>query len=468
MNTWYDSAVFYQFYPMGLTGAPQTNSWDFNNSWNGAPLPVNRLEKNIREGGWINHLKRLGINAVYFSPIFQSEKHGYDTRDYYTIDSRLGSNEDFARLCNQLHKSEIKIVLDGVFNHVGRGFWAFLDVKKNKQNSEYKDWFYIDWNRNSNDNDGFWYEGWEGHFDLVKLNLENPKVVEHLFGAIKKWIDLFHIDGIRLDVAYSLSDDFLRQLRSYINEISDEIVLIGEIIYANDMNRIADDKLHSCTNYECYKGLWSSCNEVNMFEIAHSLNRFFGEGGLFTGKTLMSFLDNHDVSRIASQLINPNHLPLVYGLLFGMPGVPCVYYGSEWAIKGKKENGDDELRPFLLHSEWNSLTDFIAQLSFLRRTHVVLQKGGYKQLMVTNGQLIFERTVSDACKSDINCHSIIVCVNLEQNEYIAHQNGNSSAGGYGNFDGLFGTYKNMFTGKIQEFSGSIQLPPESILYFEKK
>jgi glycosidase len=468
MITWYDNAIFYQFYPMGLTGAPKNNSWDWKNVWNGAPQSVNRLEKTIREGGWIDHLKRLGVNAVYFSPVFQSEKHGYDTRDYYTIDSRLGSNEDFAQLCDQLHKNDIKVVLDGVFNHVGRGFWAFLDVQKNKQKSVYKDWFYIDWNRNSNDNDGFWYEGWEGHFDLVKLNLKNPEVVKHLFGAIKKWIELFNIDGIRLDVAYSLSDDFLRQLRSFVHKISDQIVLIGEIIYANDMNRISDDELHSCTNYECYKALWSSCNDINMFEIAHSLNRFFSEGGLFTGKKLMSFLDNHDVSRIASQLKNSAHLPLVYGLLFGMPGVPSIYYGSEWAIEGKKENGDDCLRPTLKYPKWNSLTDFIAKLAYLRREQIVLQNGGYKQLMVTNGQFIFERTANEDCNVDANCgkQSIIICVNLESHEYIAHPNGHSSDGGYGNFDGLFGKYKNLFTGEVAQYTGSICLPPVSVLYLK--
>jgi len=467
MNTWYDKAFFYQFYPMGLTGAPKNNSWDATNAWNGAPKPVNRLEKTIREGGWIEHLKRLGVSAVYFSPVFQSDRHGYDTRDYYTIDSRLGSNEDFARLCNQLHTSNIKVVLDGVFNHVGRGFWAFKDVQKNKQNSAYTDWFYLDWSRNSNDNDGFWYEGWEGHFDLVKLNLKNPEVVKHLFGAIKKWIELFKIDGIRLDVAYSLSDDFLRQLRSFIQNFSNQIVLIGEIIYAKDMKRIANDKLHSCTNYECYKALWSSCNDINMFEIAHSLNRFFGEHGLFKGIQLMSFLDNHDVSRIASQLKNSAHIPLVYGLLFGMPGVPCVYYGSEWAITGKKEDGDEGLRPALVHPEWNSITDFIAQLSFLRRQQIVLQKGGYKQLMVTNGQFIFERTVSSEClASNGDGQSIVICVNLENHEYIAHQNGQSSDGGYGNFDGLFGNYINLFTGEVHHFTGSISLPPVSILYLK--
>ncbi|OJF76351.1 MAG: hypothetical protein BKP49_07730 [Treponema sp. CETP13] len=463
MSNWYDNAVFYQFYPMGITGAPKENSWDWNNSWNGSLPPVNRLEKTIKEGGWIDHLKRLGVNAVYFSPVFQSDRHGYDTRDYYTIDSRLGSNDDFARLCTLLHDNGIRVVLDGVFNHVGRGFWAFRDVQQNRENSAYKDWFYIDWNKNSNDNDGFWYEGWEGHFDLVKLNLENPAVIDHLFGAVKKWNDLFHIDGIRLDVAYSLSDEFLKKLHTFVNSLSNDCVLIGEIIYEKDMHRVNDSELYSCTNYECYKALWSGCNDKNMFEVSHSFNRFFGNEGLFVGKNLMNFIDNHDVSRIASQLTNRSFLPIIYGLLFGMPGVPCIYYGSEWGIEGKKEDGDDGLRPKLQNPAWTSITDFVAQLAYLHHQKVVLQQGGYQQLFLTNEQFMFKRT-SQNCASS---HDILVCINLSQSNYTAHPKGRSSDGGYESFDGLYGNYKNLFTGEISNYTGELYMPPLSVLYFEQ-
>ena len=154
---WYDESVIYQIYPFAFVGAPEYNDGKTEN----------RLKKVVE---YIPHLKKLNINAVYFCPIFESSKHGYDTKDFSKIDCRLGTNDDFKNLCTKLHDNGIKIILDGVFNHVGREFFAFKDVQQNKSNSIYKDWFYINFGGNSNYNDGFYYEGWEGHFELVKLN----------------------------------------------------------------------------------------------------------------------------------------------------------------------------------------------------------------------------------------------------------------------------------------------------------
>ena len=164
---WAQSAVFYQIYPLGFCGAP------FHNDG----VEAHRIQK-VKE--WIPHLEKLGIGAVYFSPVFESDSHGYDTRDYRKIDCRLGTNEDFQEVCQALHEAGIRVVLDGVFNHVGRGFWAFRDVQEKREASPYKDWFHINFGGNSGYNDGFWYEGWEGHFELVKLNLQNPAVVDYL------------------------------------------------------------------------------------------------------------------------------------------------------------------------------------------------------------------------------------------------------------------------------------------------
>ena len=192
---WYDESVFYQIYPLGFCGAPRENDG----------VTVNRIKK---VNDWIEHIKSVGANAIYFSPLFESDRHGYDTRDYKKLDCRLGTNEDFKEVCENLHKNDIKIVLDGVFNHVGRGFWAFKDVQDKKWDSPYKDWFHINFDGNSCYNDGFWYEGWEGHFELVKLNLKNNDVVEYLFSCIDDWVKEFDIDGLRLDVAYCLDMDF--------------------------------------------------------------------------------------------------------------------------------------------------------------------------------------------------------------------------------------------------------------------
>ena len=175
-------------------------------------------------------ITRLGANAIYFSPVFESDTHGYNTRDYRKLDVRLGTNEDFRQVCENLHAAGIKVVLDGVFNHAGRGFFAFQDVQKNRWDSPYKDWFFLNFDGNSNYNDGFWYEGWEGNYDLVKLNLRNEEVVRYLLDSVKYWIEYFDIDGLRLDVAYCLDHDFIRRLRSCCDSLKKDFFLVGEML----------------------------------------------------------------------------------------------------------------------------------------------------------------------------------------------------------------------------------------------
>ena len=281
---WANESVFYQIYPMGFCDVPYENDGVQRHGI------LNVID-------WIPHIKSLSCNAIYFSPIFESDSHGYNTRDYQKIDVRLGTNEDFKQVCQKLHEAGIKVVLDGVFNHVGRGFFAFQDVLKNRQNSKYVNWFHISFEGNSNYNDGLWYEGWEGHFDLVKLNLDNEEVVSYLLNSVKLWLEEFQIDGIRLDVAYMVNRNYMKRLRSFCDDmgkqLGKEIFLIGEMIHGNYAEIVNDEMLHSATNYECYKGLYSSFNCMNMFEINHSLMRQFGENGqgIHKGMQLLSFVD---------------------------------------------------------------------------------------------------------------------------------------------------------------------------------
>ena len=334
---WFDDATIYQIYPLGLCGAPLQNDGSDQTG-------EHRI---LRVLDWVEHIKKLGATCVLFNPLFDSDAHGYDTRDYNRVDPRLGTKEDFQAVCKALHEAGIRVMLDGVFNHVGRGFWAFRDVQEKKWDSAYKDWFHISFDGNTGYNDGFWYEAWEGCYELVKLNLRNPAVKEHLFDAVRGWVRDYDIDGLRLDVAYCLDLDFLAELRGLANSIKPEFALMGETLHG-DYNRWMNDRAcHAVTNYECYKGLYSSFNSANMHEIAYSLNRQFGseQWCLYTGRHLLSFLDNHDVSRIATVLTDKAMLRPAYGLLFGMPGVPAVYYGSEWGLEGDKKNGDATLRP---------------------------------------------------------------------------------------------------------------------------
>lgn len=429
---WAYESVFYQIYPLGFCGAPFEND--------GVLTP-----RILKVNDWIKHIKKLGANAIYFSPVFESETHGYNTRDYRTIDKRLGTNADFKKICKNCHKNGIKVVLDGVFNHAGRGFFAFEDVKKNRQNSKYCSWFKLSFEGNSCYNDGFWYEGWEGNYDLVKLNLDNPEVQNYLYESVKYWIEEFDIDGLRLDVAYCLPGWFIENLRKYTEAIKPDFFLLGEMLHG-DYNRLMNDSmLHSATNYECYKGLYSSFNSYNLFEIVHSLLRQFGPENwtLYKGKHLLSFVDNHDVSRIASTLNNENHLKLIYALCFGMPGIPCVYYGSEWGTKASKSEGDPALRVSFEKPEWNELTDFISKLADIKKQSEALNYGDFKSILLTNRQCIFERQSAN--------ERILVCINADENEYNAFINVGCTEG----FDLLTGSVISFNEGlKLQGYSAS--------------
>ena len=431
---WFDNSVIYQIYPLGLCGAPRDNDG----------VNAHRILKLL---DWVEHIRKTGADTLLLNPVFESDRHGYDTRDYRTVDCRLGTNEDLKTVCDAFHQAGIRVMLDGVFNHVGRGFWAFRDVQQKKWESPYKDWFRLSFDGNSHYNDGFWYEGWEGHYELVKLNLQNPEVVRHQFDAIRFWVEQFGIDGLRLDVAYCLSEDYLRQLRSFTGSLKPDFVLMGETLHG-DYNRWMNDEMcHSVTNYECYKGLWSSFNSMNLFEIGHSLQRQFGpeQWTLYKGKHLLSFLDNHDVTRIASMLNDPHHLIPAYGLLFGMPGVPALYYGSEWGIQGRKDQGDDALRPALEAPQWNDLTDAIAAMAKARKESPALCSGSFRNVVLTNRQIIFERCWEN--------ERVLVAVNADSVPYTAH------------FDARAGRATDLITGKLHDFGGGSQLPPYSVAFW---
>ena len=432
---WAYESVFYQIYPLGFCGAPFENDG----------VQTHKIKK-VEE--WIPHMKKLGINAIYFSPVFESDTHGYNTRDYKKIDIRIGTNQDFKEVCQRLHENGIRVVLDGVFNHVGRGFYQFQDVLKNREASPYLNWFHINLGGNSNYNDGLWYEGWEGNYDLVKLNLQNGEVVHHILDAVQYWIDEFDIDGLRLDVAYCLDENFVRTLRSFTTEKKPDFFLLGEMLHG-DYNRLMNDSmLHSVTNYECYKGLYSSFNSMNMFEINHSLLRQFGPENwtLYKGKHLLSFVDNHDVTRVASILSNEKHLPLIYAMCFGMPGIPCVYYGSEWGTKADKSEGDPALRPCFEKPEWNELSEFISKLAEAKKNSEALNYGSFRSVLLTNRQCIFERASEH--------ERVLVAINADEAPFTAH------------FDAGCGLATDLITGQPHDFGGGSELPPYSAAFWK--
>ncbi len=430
---WAFESVFYQIYPLGFTGVPFENDG------------VQR-HGILRVIDWIPHITKIGCNAIYFSPVFEADTHGYNTRDYKKIDVRLGTNEDFKSLCDALHAAGIKVVLDGVFNHVGRGHFAFQDVLKNRGNSRYLNWFNINLDGNDAWNDGLWYEGWEGNYDLVKLNLRNNEVVEYLFDCIKYWIEYFDIDGIRLDVAYCLDEEFMKRLRGFTDGLKEDFFLLGETVHG-DYNRLVNDgMLHSATNYECYKGIYSALNSMNLFEIVHSLLRQFGpeQWTLYKGKHMLSFVDNHDVSRIASVINNVKHIPLAYGFIFGMPGIPCIYYGSEWGFKADKSQGDPALRPYFENYQENELTEFIGKLAEIKKSSRALNYGDFSSLVLTNRQCVFRRQAGD----DV----MFVAVNADDNRYTAR------------FDAGSSRVKDLITGREHDLSDGVEMEGCSVMF----
>lgn len=405
MGKWFEEAVFYHMYPIGMTGASRRNEQE---------EVTHRFGELTK---WLKHISSIGATAIYIGPLFESTSHGYDTRDYKLVDRRLGDNEDFKNFVQEAHALDIKVVVDGVFNHTGREFFAFLDIQKNRENSPYCCWYKgINFWGNTPYNDGFGYEAWRNCFELVNLNLWEPQVRQYLLDVIGFWIDEFDIDGIRLDCADCLEFSFMEEMRRFTREKKQDFWLMGEVIHGDYSRYVKPEMLDSVTNYELHKGLYSGHNDHNYFEIAHTIRREFDEnGGIYRGLKLYSFVDNHDVDRIASKLNVPGHIFPVYTLLFTLPGIPSIYYGSEWGIKGRKEgSNDDPLRPAvdlekaLTEEADKELLAWVTLLGKLHKEQPAMADGRYQELLLTNRQYAFARLLGET--------GILVAVNNDEKE----------------------------------------------------
>ena len=397
--SWYNEAVFYHIYPLGLTGAPKQNEYR---------EPVHRLNTLLP---WIDHIKEIGCTALYIGPLFESVGHGYETTDYRKLDSRLGDNEDLKNFVAACHEKGIKVIFDGVFNHTGRDFFAFKDIQEKRQNSPYVNWYCnVNFSGNTEYNDGFSYENWGGYNLLVKLNQRNPDVQNYICDVIRFWVSEFDVDGIRLDAADVLDFDFMKQLRRTAEEVKPDFWLMGEVIHGDYSRWVNGSTLHSVTNYALHKALYSGHNDHNYFEIAHTVKYLQNMGDL----DLYNFVDNHDVERIYTKLSNKAHFAPVHVLLYTLPGVPSIYYGSEFGIEGRKERtSDDSLRPALNLADYadavekNPCTALIAALGKVRQNTPALNYGSYAELMLTNRQYAFAR--------DLDGVRVIVTVNNDDN-----------------------------------------------------
>ena len=398
--SWYNEAIFYHIYPLGLTGAPKENDYG---------TPVHRLNTLLP---WIDHIREIGCTALYIGPLFESVGHGYETTDYKKLDSRLGTNEDLTNFVKACHDKGIRVIFDGVFNHTGRDFFAFRDIQKNREHSPYVNWYCnVNFGGNTEYNDGFSYENWGGYNLLVKLNQRNPEVQNYICDVIRFWVSEFDIDGIRLDAADVLDFDFMRILRHTADEVKKDFWLMGEVIHGDYSRWVNGQTLHSVTNYVLHKALYSGHNDHNYFEIAHTVKYLQNMGDL----DLYNFVDNHDVERIYTKLQNKAHFAPVHVLLYTLPGVPSIYYGSEFGIDGKKEKfSDASLRPALNLDDYadsttkNPCTALIAALGKVRQGTPALSYGSYAELALTNRQFAFAR--------DLDGMRVIVTVNNDDSD----------------------------------------------------
>lgn len=447
---WYEEAVFYHIYPLGLTGAPTENSYEKQERRLNAVVP------------WISHIKEIGCNALYIGPLFESVGHGYETTDYKKLDSRLGTNADLKNFVSECHRQGIRVILDGVFNHTGRDFFAFQDLKCNRENSPYKDWFCnVNFWGNNEYNDGFSYDNWGGYNLLVKLNQKNPAVRDYICDVVRFWVKEFDIDGIRLDAADVLDFDYMKALRHVANEVKPDFWLMGEVIHGDYSRWVNEGTLHSVTNYQLHKALYSGHNDHNYFEIAHTVRRLYEMGGNRPdGLKLYNFVDNHDVERIYTKLNNKAHFTPVHILLYTLPGIPSVYYGSEFGIEGRKEYGSDaSLRPALNLSDFadavekNPCTRLIAALGSVHQKVKALSCGDYKELTLTTKQYAFSR--------NYNGISVLITVNNDDGDFTMTLPAGNSSEYRGALTGeTVPVWNGQITVTVKGNSGEIWLPTE--------
>ena len=449
---WYNEAVFYHIYPLGLAGAPKINDYG---------EPVHRLNKLIP---WIDHIKEIGCTALYIGPLFESVGHGYETTDYRKLDSRLGTNEDLKEFVSICHEKGVRVIFDGVFNHTGRDFFAFKDIQQNREHSRYLNWYCnVNFYGNNEYNDGFSYENWGGYNLLVKLNQRNPEVRDYICDVIRFWVSEFDVDGIRLDAADVLDFDFMRALRRTAEEVKEDFWLMGEVIHGDYSRWVNGETLHSVTNYALHKALYSGHNDHNYFEIAHTVKYLQNMGNL----DLYNFVDNHDVERIYTKLSNKAHFAPVHVLLYTLPGVPSIYYGSEFGIEGKKERfSDDSLRPALELDDYrdalkeNPCTVLVAALGRIRQKTPALSYGSYTELQLTNRQYAFAR--------DFDGVRVIITVNNDD----CDAGMNLPAGNAAEYAGMLtGQKVSVDNGRIQiniaANSGEIWVPVQNGQEYEK-
>ena len=332
--SWVEGRTWYHVHALRATGAADVNPDPT------ATVPTGDGLRRLLP--ILDHLVELGCAGLLLTPIAASSTHGYDTVDPLRVDPRLGDDADFDVLVAACHERDVRLVLDGVLNHVGRAFGPFEDVRAHGRASAYADWFRLDFDADGPD--GFGYRDFEGHRELVALNHRSAAVLHWATDVTRHWLGR-GADGWRFDVAYAIPPAFFAELTSRVRREHPEAFLFGEMIHGDYAGFVAASGLHGVTQYELHKACWSGCNDRNLFELAWALGRHADMAASFVPVT---FGGNHDVTRLASKLDDRSHLEVVLAVLSTVPGSPCVYYGDEGGAEGVKVDGpggDDAIRP---------------------------------------------------------------------------------------------------------------------------
>ncbi|HXZ15999.1 MAG TPA: alpha-amylase family protein [Roseiarcus sp.] len=387
MPGWVEHAIFWHVYPLGFVGADVRPE---------RPPPLaHRLG---RLTGWLDYAIELGASGLLLGPIFAAASHGYDTIDHFRIDPRLGEDADFDALVEAARKRGLKVVLDGVFNHVSRRHPAFRDVVAEGPSSPRASWFRLDWRPGRADGPGA--ATFEGHPDLVVLDHESPAVAALVAEVMVHWLDR-GASGWRLDAAYAVPRRFWARVLPRVRQRHPEAYLFGEMIHGDYVGFVKETGVDAVTQYELWKAIWSALNDRNFFELAWAFDRHNAFLEAFVPQT---FVGNHDVTRLATRLTDPRSIDHALAILFACGGTPSIYAGDEQAFRGVKENrlgGDDAIRPaFPERPEAVSPAGLSVfrrhrELIGVRRRHAWLHRARTRVLHLANETLVFEAFEGD-------------------------------------------------------------------------
>jgi cyclomaltodextrinase / maltogenic alpha-amylase / neopullulanase len=404
---WVEHAIWWQVYPLGFVGAHPAD-----------PPPGADEHRMRRIVEWLDHAVELGTSGIALGPIFQSRTHGYDTTDHHRIDQRLGDDEDFDELVAEAHRRGLRVLLDGVFNHIGTDFPRYRDALAGNDPS---------WFRRS----GGEFQTFEGHGELIALNHDNPDVVDYTVDVMTHWLGR-GVDGWRLDAAYAVPDRFWAQVLPRVREQFADAWLVGEVIHGDYSAHVRDAGFDSVTQYELWKAIWSSLNDGNFHELDHALQRHNDFLDVFVP---MTFIGNHDVTRIASKLENTRHLEHALVVLLTIGGTPSVYAGDEAAYRGVKEErvgGDDAVRPEFttplmgVDEQGRDVYRLHQYLIGLRRRHPWLHTTRTTAEKLTNTQYVFRtRHESNALLVALNVDDASMPFSLDE---FGHGEGRIVAG----------------------------------------